>query len=308
MRYGTPALIALLQANRNLPYADCFTIITPTQQPIDRLSELSLGNPAGQQFFYTSLDIPVQVGIVGFAANSVRIEGLRYRMRIGLEVDEQEITITAKPTDLVNGIGFLDAMRRGFFDGALIRRERAFFEPTTFPPQPGVPAQAVDSVTLFTGRVSKVLAVGRTQARVAVKSQLVLLDLDMPRNLYQPGCSHTLFDPGCGVPAANFAFFGLVEAASTKTQINWAGATVDVFDQGTFIMTGGADIYSTRTIRHSTGTALMLSYPLETTPQVGDTFTAYFGCDHTLATCVAKFNNRARYRGFPFVPQPETAT
>ena len=39
----------------------------------------------------------------------------------------------------------------------------------------------------------------------------------------------------------------------------------------------------------------------------GDAFTVAVGCDHTPATCAARFANLARFRGFPYVPPPQLA-
>jgi uncharacterized phage protein (TIGR02218 family) len=55
------------------------------------------------------------------------------------------------------------------------------------------------------------------------------------------------------------------------------------------------------------GASLALMYPLPAAPAAGDAFTVYSGCDHTPATCAAKFGNLARLRGFPYVPPPEIA-
>lgn len=47
--------------------------------------------------------------------------------------------------------------------------------------------------------------------------------------------------------------------------------------------------------------------PLPVAPSAGDTISMFAGCDKTLATCRAKFNNAGRFRGYPWVPNPETA-
>jgi hypothetical protein len=47
--------------------------------------------------------------------------------------------------------------------------------------------------------------------------------------------------------------------------------------------------------------------PLQSVSSVGDTFTIYYGCDHTPGTCQSKFNNLANFRGFPYVPPPQMA-
>ena len=55
------------------------------------------------------------------------------------------------------------------------------------------------------------------------------------------------------------------------------------------------------------GASLTLGYPLQSTPAPGDTFTVYYGCDHTPGTCQSKFNNLANFRGFPYIPPPQMA-
>jgi Phage conserved hypothetical protein BR0599 len=47
--------------------------------------------------------------------------------------------------------------------------------------------------------------------------------------------------------------------------------------------------------------------PLQSSPNAGDAFTVYQGCDHTPGTCQSKFNNLANFRGFPYVPPPQMA-
>ena len=41
-------------------------------------------------------------------------------------------------------------------------------------------------------------------------------------------------------------------------------------------------------------------------PGIGDTFTAYPGCDKLQNTCNTKFTNIAHYRGYNYVPPPES--
>ena len=53
-----------------------------------------------------------------FLATGPLVQGLKYKAAVGLEVDKQQITIAARPTDLINGAPFLIALRDGAFDGA----------------------------------------------------------------------------------------------------------------------------------------------------------------------------------------------
>jgi uncharacterized phage protein (TIGR02218 family) len=289
-------LLALLAGNRTLPMADCFTF-TLLDGTVIRAS---------------SLDVPVVVDGILFPANGIRVDGMRFRQGIGLEVDEQTVTIGATAADTVNGVPFLESLRLGRFDLATVQRDRAFFDPASVPslvPISGLIASG--SVTLFHGRISSIDRLGRAQAQVKVKSDLVLLNIDMPRNIFEPCCVHATFDSGCGLNKVDYATFGLVANGSTPGAIAWSGSggahPDGWWDQGTVTFTGGVNVGLTRTVKLSTNALLTLIAPLDMLPAAGDSFTVYAGDDHTLATCRTKFGNGANFRGFPFVPAAELA-
>jgi hypothetical protein len=48
--------------------------------------------------------------------------------------------------------------------------------------------------------------------------------------------------------------------------------------------------------------SLTLDYPWDVEPEVDDVITLWPGCDRQRSTCVAKFDNYSRFRGFPFIP------
>jgi len=56
-----------------------------------------------------------------------------------------------------------------------------------------------------------------------------------------------------------------------------------------------------RMINNHTGTLIEMDDVIPTLV-AGDTVRIYPGCDHSLATCDAKFSNSLNYGGFPFVP------
>ena len=148
---------------------------------------------------------------------------------------------------------------------------------------------------------------GRTQAVLAVASDLVILDYDMPKNLFQPTCVHTLYDAGCGVIRGTFAATGTAGGGSTSSVILSSVAAAS-HAQGSLVFTSGANANVRATVKSvSAGSAFNLMYPLPFSPTPGDAFTVYAGCDHTQATCQNRFANRANFRGFPFVPPVEMA-
>lgn len=288
MKSAAPALIAFLNAARANPdapiaFADCFTFTLAS----------------GAVLTYTDVDQPISYNGYVFAANGPLVQGLKYKSSVGLEVDKQQITIAARPTDLINGSPFLNALRQGALDGATVQRDRVFMTALGQPP--------VGGVTLFHGRVSTVDSVGRTSATVTIASDLIVLDYDMPRNIYSPTCLHTLYDSGCGLIRGTYAANGTVAAGSTPILINFAGALA-LHAQGSLVFSSGLNASVRATVKSVTsGVALNLMYPLPSSPAVGDAFTVYAGCDHTRGTCQSRFNNLANFRGFPFVPPPQLA-
>ena len=288
MKTASSALVAFLNAARADPdlaiaFADCFTFTLST----------------GTALTYTNVDQPVVYNGATFSATGPLVQGLKYRSTVGLEVDKQQISIAARPTDLVAGAMFLNALRDGAFDGATVQRDRVFMT--------ALGGMVVGGVTLFHGRVSTIDNVGRTQATITVASDLVVLDYDMPRNLYSPTCLHTLYDSGCGIPSGTYAASGTVGAGSSATLIAFAGALAS-HAQGSIVLTSGVNANVRATVKSvAAGVSLSLIYPLPSPPATGDGFTVYAGCDHTRATCQSRFNNLSNFRGFPFVPPPQIA-
>ena len=177
MKSTTTAVINLINAaiasnDAPLAIAECFQFTSTV----------------GTIYAWTNVDYPVVYNGLTFLATGPLVNGLKYKGGVGLEVDKQQLTIAARPTDTINGAPFLIALRDGAFDGAAIIRHRVFLD------APG--GNVVGGVIMFQGRISTVDHVGRTQATVTVASDLVILDYQMPRNLYSPTCVHTLYDFG----------------------------------------------------------------------------------------------------------------
>ncbi len=199
MKATTTAVTNLLNAARAAPdapiaFAECFQFTSTV----------------GTVYAWTNVDYPVTYNGLTFNATGPLVNGLKYKASVGLEVDKQQITIAARPTDLINGAPFLIALRDGAFDGAAVIRTRVFLT------APG--GTVVGGVVMFQRRISTVDSVGRTQATVTVASDLVILDYDMPRNLYSPTCVHTLYDSGCGVVRGTYAASGTAGRARRRTR------------------------------------------------------------------------------------------
>jgi uncharacterized phage protein (TIGR02218 family) len=271
------------QPDANPAIAECFVITLST----------------GTQLAWTNADYPVNYNGYGFSCTGPLISGLKYKTSVGLEVDKQQIILSARPTDRISGVQALQAIADGAFDGATIERHRVFLQTPN--------GTVVGGVMLFHGRVSTIDSVGRTRAQITVASDLIVLDHDMPRNLYQSTCLHTLYDAGCGVVRGAYSTSGTVGAGSTASLINWTGAVAG-HAQGSIIFTSGVNANLRASVRSVvSGASLSLIYPASATPALGDAFTVAYGCDRTPNTCSGTFDNLASYRGFPWIPPPQIA-
>ena len=291
MKTTTPALLAYLNglrptADASLCVADLFTVWIAS----------------GTVLTYTNGDLPVAWNSNVFLANSLLVSGLSCKSSTDLSVDKQQITISARPTDTINGTPFLVSFVQGLLDGAIVQRERAFF--TDWTTNGAGNLVPIGTVKMFKGRVASIDGIGRTKATVTVAADTCLLDIDMPRRLWSPQCTRVLYDSGCGLARGTYSASGTLAAGSTTTVLNWASATA-AYQQGTIQFTSGANNGARRTIKSAAAGVLRLAYPLISTPSTGDAFTVAQGCDHTKATCASKFNNQSNFRGYPYVPPPE---
>ena len=281
MRKASPELIALLNSEQQFRMADLFTIT------------LNGGFVAR----YTSADTDLTYN--GNTYKKFLITRSRTRLSVGLEVDTLNITAHPGPADLLNGASWLAAVRNGALDGADVKLERVFM--------PTWGDTSLGTIVLFQGRVAEI-EVSRTEVKITVKSELELLDIQLPRNFYQSGCINTLFDNGCGLQKALWGADGIVTGASlTQVSTNLTRMESDYFALGSISFTTGPNAGITRSVREFAGGVFVLAVPLVSPPRAGDTFTAWPGCNRLHDTCRNKFMNVLNFRGFPFVPDPEAA-
>ena len=255
----------------------------------------------GLTLCYTNVDVTFTYNGNTFLANSILVDGLKYKAAVGLEVDQQQITVAARSTDTISGgAPFLQSLRDGAFDGCEIERDRVFFSDK-------IGGTAIGAATLFKGRLGTVDQIGRTSAKLTVNSDLVLLDIDMPRNLYQPTCLHTLYDSGCTLVKNAFGTNGTVGAGSTASVINWSSANV-TYQQGSITFTSGVNAGVTANVNSAACRHIADAGLSAAEPALGRRYIhGVPGLRPHAGTCQAKFNNLANFRGFPYVPPPQMA-
>lgn len=221
--------------------------------------------------------------------------------RIGIDVDQLQVTLQADSSDLINGTPLIPFIRKRGLDGAIVKLERAFL--------PNWNSSVTGTINHFAGRVTAIDEISGNLVQFTVSSWSVLLDQSMPTNLYQVGCLHSLYDAGCGLSAAAFASTGTVTGTPTAQLFNTTlTPPANDFAQGRIVFTSGANAGISATVKSNTGGGqILLIRNLPNVPAAGDAFTIYPGCDYTQARCTGRFNNLPHHKATPFVPVPETS-
>ncbi len=294
MKQVHPALAALLASNQ-FDMADLFTLTTVTGETVrytDYDTDISVArfSVSGSTWTQTGQDI--------YSSTGPLLSRGKTKLSVGVEVDELDVTIAANSTHLLMGRPIIQVAHNGGLDGARIKLERAIM--------PTLGNASAGAVWMFEGRVSEI-EVMRNTANLKVKSDLELLNLKMPRNVYQAGCLNSWGDTGCGIDKAAWAVSGVVQSAllgSIQTNLTQADG---YFELGKIVFNSGANAGVVRTVKVHQSGQITFAYPLRTPAAVGDTFTIYPGCNGTKATCTNKFSNLSRFRGLPYIPVAETA-
>jgi uncharacterized phage protein (TIGR02218 family) len=278
-------LISLLNSGRMFYMADLYTFTLST----------------GTVLRYTGHDRNVTFSNNVFTSMPTKRGAIKEA--VDINVDTLEVDMYPPATELVMGLPFLQAVAVGIFDGCQLQVERAFFadQPNFFM---GFP---VGALIRFVGNMAS-MVLDRGSVAFTINSFIELLNIQLPRNVYQPGCLHTLYDTGCAILKSNFSTTSVVTSGSTKTLINCGlSQAARYFDLGTIDFTAGPNVNTSRTVKSYTPGVVQLTFPLNFVPVNGDSFTAHPGCDKTSNMCTVKFNNLINFRGYEYIPVAETA-
>jgi uncharacterized phage protein (TIGR02218 family) len=228
-----------------------------------------------------------------------KFERSKTKVVIGTQTDELEVRVYPERTDLLGALPLLEAAWQGQLDGALLQLERAFM-PTYGDTAPG-------TVVLFAGRISDIDC-SRTCIEMKCRSHLELLNIQMPRRLWQASCTHVFGGPMCQFDRASLALTFSAGTGSTQTVITNAPTSVTPFRLGTIAGLTGANAGESRTIADFvSGLAVTVKLAFLFAVVSGDQFQLLPGCDRTVASCSNIFNNAGNFGGFPYIPTPETA-
>ncbi|MBV9688034.1 MAG: DUF2163 domain-containing protein [Alphaproteobacteria bacterium] len=283
MKGASPELIALLAGAGQFVMADLYTITLV----------------GGSVLRYSAAPTALSANGYTFALGP-KFERSKTKVVIGTQVDELEVRIYTEPTDLVGGVPFLQAAWQGQLDGALLQLERAFM-PSYGDTSPG-------TVVLFAGRISDIECT-RTGVDLKCRSHLELLNIQMPRRLWQASCTHAFGDAMCQFDRSSMQAIFPAGPGSTQVQIatSVTPSPPSLYIQGSLIGVTGANAGSSRTVASMSGGWVYVKLAFLSPISPGDQFQLLPGCDRTVSTCTNVFNNAIHFGGFPNIPTPETA-
>lgn len=207
------------------------------------------------------------------------------------------------------GVGILNAIMNGLFDAATVTVYTVYMPIGQY----GNVSAGVE--TKFFGTITKVVSVSRTHGEFECADPLYILNMKVPTRLIQTNCPWSFADSNCNVSGGAAAFTTTFAADGTSTvwtlvptsAFTGKFAATDAFVQGVVTCTSGANAGLSQTVEAQSGSDLAMSNKWLLPIAAGDTFSIIMGCDKTLPTCIAKFNNAQHHAGLPYTPVPTTA-
>jgi hypothetical protein len=246
------------------------------------------------------------------------------RQSAGLSIDTLDLTIEGSRTHYdetrLLSQTFARHSLEGFFDDADVRIDRIFGA------YPGdLSLGLIDKY--WTGIVGEV-SPGGLGVTLACRGGLIRAQsCVIPSIRLQASCNLALYSTPCGVARVSHAVDCEI-ASATTTSVTIAtpalSATADYYALGTILWGVGSAypgapgyyppcpavgrIAAIKATGGSSGQVITFARPLlaSEVPSAGMHCTLLPGCDKTRATCETRYDNLARYRGYPHVPQTGT--
>lgn len=141
-----------------------------------------------------------------------------------------------------------------------------------------------------------------------LKFESIFTSLRRPglRARYQRSCRHTLYGRGCLIDPDDYAVTSAVTASTGGRVLTCTAAALQSSGYYTGGMVRSPDGVLSYIVDHvgSAITVQRMSYSMQQAIDGGFPFDVilYPGCDHSRATCIAKFNNKLNYGGYDFIP------
>ena len=171
---------------------------------------------------------------------------------------------------------------------------------------------APDAATIvWSGEISEASGNGK---RIRATGDVfgAVFERKFPRFLMQQGCNVTLFSTACGVTKATYQVTGTLASSIGNTLTVTCGSTqaANYYARGEVWIGSGSTLERRLILDSTPGTGtqvLTVDRPLAVNGAGGVAAVFWPGCDGQYSTCSAKFNNKLRFRGHPFMPRDNPA-
>jgi uncharacterized phage protein (TIGR02218 family) len=166
---------------------------------------------------------------------------------------------------------------------------------------------ADDEVVLFKGNAD--IEFNRMILILELRPWIDSLNIQVPRCTYQESCCWTFGDEFCAIDRAAYAHTGLATAGTQMVlwDTAWDAPTAAPrYGGGELWMQTGDNAGQRRPIASHSGHSIEMLWPLPHAVGVGDSYTAYPGCDgRPVETCLSWYDNANSFRGYVYIPRIE---
>jgi len=250
----------------------------------------------GAEYRYTDHDRAIEVAGQGVPVDGTYLTAVGYetgeiQARADLSVDELTVGCVLDNEQITDA-----ELRAGLFDYAAVR----LFMVDWASPDGGI-------IKLRRGTLGEIaIAEGRFQAELRGMMQPVQ---QVVGEAFSPLCRADLGDSRCGVNLAAYTVTGTLTAVTDRTVVTDSarGEADGYFDNGVLTFTSGPNAGATREVKVYASGQFTLHQPAPYLAEVGDGYSVVPGCQKTIETCKAKFDNVINFRGEPQVPGVDEA-
>jgi len=253
----------------------------------------------GVEFYFTTHDQDILFP-AGSPQNTYRASGGFNKSAVsnqaGLNVDDMEVMAFFDDDSIT-----VEELRAGLFDGAEVYVSAVNYADLS-----------LGEVKLRRGWLGECIATPEGLFKTELRG---FAELAQAANgqIYGPECRAELGDSRCGVDIAALTESVMIDSVVDRRRFIVTGASSTdpaYYVGGIFTFTSGPNAGRSMEIAawgvgspEEAGIAqVTLFLPIGYPPEVGDTGTMRPGCDKTVATCKARFDNILNFRGEPYVP------
>lgn len=162
--------------------------------------------------------------------------------------------------------------------------------------------QSLESTTLYGGTIASITREGAGFSAQLQSAKSAFSRDPVPRS--SPGCRARFCGPGCDLPPPAYTHRAAVaDGGQANGRISFADLpSPERFLHGELRWIDGPQAGQVMAILAADALGLSLDRMPDHTPPPGTRAILREGCDHTIATCAARFGNAINFRGEPFLP------